>query len=350
MLFLGIMSGTSLDGIDLALCSFDSDNSFKIHKAQTIPYTEFWRKSLSEAQNLPTQKFLILHKQYGKFIGETSKRFLSGIKEKVVVASHGHTIFHQPEKNFTFQIGDGAFIAAEAQTTVVCDFRNLDTALGGQGAPLVPVGDKMLFSDFKYCINIGGFANISFDNEKGERIAFDICPANFISNILAERLGFEYDHNGNFGQKGNVFTELLNKLNAFEYYKVIKPKSLAREDVEKKYLPLIDSFEISTEDKIRTLYEHIAYQISEICNKTQNNKVLITGGGAKNAFLVSLIKKMNENEIIIPENKIIDFKEALIFAFLGYLRLNNKINCLSSVTGAKYSNIGGAVYEEGIKA
>lgn len=343
---IGIMSGTSLDGMDLAACEFELVNSkwsFQICDAETISYSEEWEKRLINAPLLSGLELTELHSAYGKFIGKTVNKFIkkTGFSPDLI-ASHGHTVFHQPEKGFTLQIGNGAEILATTQKTTVADFRTADVALGGQGAPLVPIGDQYLFSEYDYCLNLGGFANVSYqENEK--RIAFDNCPVNIVLNHYAQKLGIPYDKGGVKGKSGNVNTALLKKLNKLPYYLQSPPKSLGREWVETVFFPLVESSPITDLDKLRTIYEHIAIQIAKISKG--EGKLLITGGGAFNSFLVERIKDACSLEVTLPNPQIIDFKEALIFAFLGVLKMQNKVNCLSSVTGASQDSSGGIIFK-----
>ncbi len=341
------MSGTSLDGLDFALCSFEKtkDNySYKIIKTGFFAYNEVWKKQLSEAQNLNAYEFIKFHKQYGKYIGQKANEFLKDTERPDFIASHGHTVFHKPEENLTFQIGDGAFIAAETGISTISDFRNLDTASGGQGAPLVPIGDKLLFSEYDYCLNLGGFANISYDRNN-VRTAYDICPFNFIINHFAKFKGKEFDKNGEIAEKGNVNKTLLKELNAVDYYKQKAPKSLGREYVETYYFPIFNRYKISVEDTLRTFYEHAAYQITENISNSSEAKVLITGGGTYNRFFISLLNRMFEQLLIIPAKELIDYKEAIIFAFLGFLRSIEEVNTLASVTGARKDTSGGNIFK-----
>ncbi len=344
------MSGTSLDGLDLALCEFELKNDkykFNITDAQTINYENDILEKLQKAPKMSALEFILFHKEYGIYIGKKVNEFLENKTKPDFIASHGHTIFHQPEKKLTFQIGDGAFIAAETGINCISDFRTFDTALGGQGAPLVPIGDKLLFSDYDFCVNLGGFANISFDNNKAVRIAYDICPVNIIANKFSEEIGLKFDDAGKIGKIGKINIKLLKLLNEIEYYTLKSPKSLAYEYLQKHFLPIFSKFDIPVKDKLRTLYEHIAFQISEEINKnlfSENAKALFTGGGVYNSFLISLIEEKCKAKIIIPEKKTIEFKEALIFAFLGLRRYENKINCLASVTGAKFDNSSGVIF------
>ncbi len=365
------MSGTSLDGLDIAICNFEKTNfkkldekkyktyavtkcypisysdkkrklewKFDIEKVTTIKYPQEWQERLKNAHNLSAYEFVKIDLEYGKFIGEEVKKFMKNDTEIDFIASHGHTIFHNPVENLTSQIGNGSAIAANSGLPVISDFRTMDVALGGQGAPLVPIGDKFLFSEYNFCLNLGGFANISFE-KKGERIAFDISPVNFAANYYAQKLNLIFDDKGKIGKEGSINKKLLKELNNIKYYKQEPPKSLAREWFFEVFLPVVESYNISTNDKLRTIYEHIASQIGKIA-KGINKKMIIAGGGVYNDFLIKLIKKYSNCEIIIPNSQIIDYKEAMIFAFLGVLRFRNEINCLSSVTGAEKNNIGGS--------
>jgi anhydro-N-acetylmuramic acid kinase len=343
---LGVMSGSSADGLDFALCRYAKQNNsytYEIIKTGFFEYNTIFKKKLNDAQALSAYNFLKFNKQYGRFIGEQINVFLKDTFKPQFIASHGHTIFHQPDEQVSCQIGDGAFIAAETGISVISDFRNLDTALNGQGAPLVPIGDKLLFSEFDFCLNLGGFANISFE-ENDKQIAFDICPVNFVLNRLVKNFNVDFDKDGEIGRKGKIKDELLNALNAIPYYHINSPKSLGREYVEQFFYPLLEQFDISLEDKIRTFYKHISVQIATLINKYKKSKILITGGGAHNKFLIENIESETNHKIIIPVNEIIDFKEAIIFGFLGYLRIINEINTLKSVTGASKNSIGGSIF------
>lgn len=343
---LGAMSGTSLDGLDLAACRFyfhDNKWEYEIISAVTFSYNNEWLQLLTKAASNSVIDFLLLHNSYGKFIGQRINDFLKKNNCKIdFISSHGHTVFHQPEKQLTTQIGNGAFIAAETGITTISDFRTMDVAMGGQGAPLVPIGDRLLFADFEYCLNLGGFANISFE-ENGLRRAYDICPVNIILNHVSKKMGFEYDKDGEFGRSGNIINSLLEFLNKIEYYSLAYPKSLGKEWLDKEIISKIDSLDIAPVDVMRTLYEHMAIQITSSFSGSEKGKVLVTGGGAYNKFLIELIRSKTKHEIVIPEPRIIEFKEALIFAFLGVLKYRNEINCLASVTGASADNVGGVI-------
>jgi len=345
---IGLMSGTSMDGLDIAYCRFDLVDGiwqFKIQEATTIEYSNDLIRKFQKAQDMPARQLALLDVDYGHFTGQTVKIFMDRHKIKAdIICSHGQTIMHQPEQRLTLQIGNGAAIAAETGTTVVCDFRSSDVALGGQGAPLVPIGDELLFGNFDACLNIGGFANISY-KAGNSRIAYDICPANIILNFLTKRFQDKlYDADGQIAASGHVSAELLGTLNNLPYYKLPAPKSLGNEWVEEFFLPLINESELKGEDLLRTFTEHIAVQIANSIRKCRSSNTLASGGGVHNKFLVKCINDLSDNGLVMPSKELIDYKEALIFAFLGVLRMRNEINCLKSVTGASRDNCGGAVY------
>ncbi len=346
---IGLMSGTSLDGLDMVAARFWQISGiwkFSIEHAKTLLYSKHWLEKLKKSPHFSGEELIELHTSYGQFLGSETKRFINETNFKPdLISSHGHTVFHQPDKGFTYQTGNGADIAAITKITTVCDFRTGDVALGGQGAPLVPIGDRLLFSEYEYCLNLGGFANISYE-KNGNRIAFDICPVNIVLNHFAEKEGLAYDKNGELGRKGKVNIELLKKLNQLDFYLAEPPKSLGREWVEQVFMKVLSDFEITEEDKLRTIYEHIALQIAGTIagEGGDGGKMLVTGGGTFNALLIELISGKTQVELVIPANDIINFKEALIFAFLGVLKMRGEINCLASVTGAKCDSSAGLIY------
>lgn len=342
---IGLMSGTSLDGVDLVFVTFTKGNKYeyKIKGAKTYEYEKEWRLKLKNALYASAEEITLLNVEYGQYLGRLIKKFISDFSiDKVdFIASHGHTILHNPAQKYTLQIGDGASIAAVTNLKVVCDFRSQDVALGGQGAPLVPVGDLLLFSEYDYCLNLGGFANISFQ-ENGERKAFDICPVNVVLNHYAEKLGVPFDKNGKFASEGKVHQELLNQLNTIDFYKSTSPKSLGVEFVNSEIFPLIEQFSLFEKDILRTYVEHIGIKISEKVNPSK--KILLTGGGTYNLFLKNRIDKISKTTVVILSDLLINYKEALIFALLGVLRIEEKTNCLKSVTGAVKDHCSGVIY------
>ena len=345
---IGVMSGTSLDGIDLAHIHFTIKGHkwlFDILESETVPYTVTWLNKLKVAVDFSTEELRLLDQDYTEYLAGVVANFIKKfqIKNLDAVCSHGHTILHQPQKKVTLQIGNLPEIRALCGQTVVCNFRIQDVQLGGQGAPLVPIGDRLLFSQYKYCLNLGGFSNISFE-DNNRRIAFDISPVNTILNFYANRLGLEYDDKGNVSRTGNLDTELLNKLDALEYYQKTFPKSLGFEFVKETVLPLLDLHPIAINDILRTFTEHLVKQIAKAL-PDKKGKILITGGGAYNDFLIERMHHyLPEMELIIPDSKILEFKEALIFALLGVLKLRNEVNVLSSVTGAERDHSSGVIY------
>jgi len=344
---LGVMSGTSLDGVDVAELLFKYSNSgdwkFTIVHTETIPYSEDWKNTLRHAITLHNTELVALNKVYTDYLAKVLLTFISKhhITKLDAVCSHGHTILHQPEKGLTLQIGNLPELAELIQQVVVCDFRVQDVLFGGQGAPLVPIGDRLLFKEYEYCLNLGGFANVSYEGGT-VRTAFDICPVNIVLNKYAEMLGYSYDDEGKFAVSGALKNSLLEQLNAIEYYHQKPPKSLGVEWVQQHMSPILKMNNISAEDILRTFVEHIAIQIAKII--PEGSTVLVTGGGAYNNYLMSRIRQCGKFNVIIPSTELIEFKEALIFGLLGVLKLRNESNCLASVTGAKNDHSSGKIF------
>ena len=342
------MSGTSLDGLDLAYVHFwgEPDNpKYEALYAECFPYEACWREKLRGSFYQTAEGITALDAEYGRFLGMAARNFAKkhDILDKVdFVASHGHTVFHRPDLGYNLQIGNGAWLHAVSGFKVICDFRTLDIAFGGQGAPLVPIGDKLLFGKYDYCLNIGGFANISFDDDNGRRIAYDLCPANYCLNSLMRARGEDYDRDGLVARSGKINVKLFDALNALEYYSRPAPKSLAQEWVDAQVLPLVERCEDTIENKVATLTEHAAFQISR--HFKDGSSVLVTGGGAHNTFLIERIFSHKNFTFVKPSPTIIDFKEALIFAFLGLLRAEGQPNCLKTVTGATHNIVSGQMY------
>ena len=340
------MSGTSLDGLDIASCIFSKKNGkwvYEIEYAECIPYTDEWAHRLQEAPKLDGYGLTILDTEYGFFIAGHINNFCKRLPGKPeLIASHGHTVFHNPAAHISLQIGKGSAISSVTGLPVVSEFRSADVSAGGQGAPLVPVTDKLLFGEYDYCLNLGGIANISYD-ENGERIAYDICPCNLVLNRLAREKGKMYDESGSLARKGKVNKELLSQLNAWSYYSLSPPKSLDKETLLGELMPALEDLNITPEDKLATVTEHIALMIAAAL-KSNGNKMLATGGGAFNTFLAEKIQSLSRVQLVIPEEKLIAYKEALAFAFLGLLRVLNEPNCLKSVTGAERDTVGGALF------
>jgi anhydro-N-acetylmuramic acid kinase len=412
---IGLMSGSSLDGLDIAYAEFQENGgkwSFEIKQTACSVYDPGWVDRLKKASSLSALDYQLLHAEYGHYIGQRVNDFIEEHRlhyQVALIASHGHTSFHLPSKKMTAQLGDGAAIAAETKLPVVTDLRALDIAFDGQGAPIVPIGEKMLWSGYDFFLNIGGIANISArthpnplqmertsgtpDDEKSLQIsgsskppspkgegglgdevyiAFDICPANRVLNMLANDAGKIYDEGGELAAGGSVNAALLEKLDQLDYYKRPFPKSLSNEFGTDIIYPMIKESGCTIPDALRTCVEHIAIQlISSIKNiqySTGNiqystdkppplgdgGKLLATGGGAFNKFLMSritdLLKGINLPagqtgiEVVIPGANLVNYKEALIMAFIGVLRWRQENNVLSSVTGATRDSIGGALW------
>ncbi len=341
---IGLMSGTSLDGLDICFAAFEKNNgwNFQILHAETISYPEEWEKKLRNSIHSSSEELLELHSEYGFYLGRKVREFIdrNHLQNIDLIASHGHTVFHQPKKKFTLQIGDGRAIKLEAGLPVVYDFRNQDVLMGGNGAPLVPIGDELLFSEYDACMNLGGFSNISLKQDN-RRIAFDIAPVNIVLNRLAQQFNKNFDENGDLARKGKLNNALLEKLNALDFYSRPHPKSLGIEWCNEFIFPLLEN--IQAEDALTTFTEHVAQQISSIIHQNNLKNVLCTGGGSYNTCLIEKIREKTESMIIIPEKQIVDHKEALIFAFMGVLRMNNEINVLSSATGSTEDHCSGVL-------
>lgn len=347
---IGLMSGTSLDGLDVAHVRFNlrfGRYKFDLLNSETFALPEWMRQRILNIEKESSLSIFELQQKISVFHAECVNALVK--KNKIdksqifAIASHGQTVYHQPEKGFTVQLGCGSTLAHLTQLKVIDNFRALDIAAGGQGAPLVPLGDKLLFSDnADASLNIGGFSNISFE-KNDTMFAFDIGPGNLPLNYFAQKLNQPYDDGGKLAQSGTVNQELLSKLNSLPYYSLSGPKSLGTEWLQNHFMTLIPN-EMDPKDALCTISHHIAAQIQDILQKHRLKKVLITGGGAHNHYLISLIKENAKNEIILPSSKIIDFKEAIIFAFLGLRFLEKKFNSISSVTGANQSVCGGALH------
>lgn len=345
---IGVMSGTSLDGIDFAYIQITLKPKYSavIRVAETVAYPNVWEEKLHNAIHNTADELVHINKEYTQYLGNAIQEFIekNNIDRTAIdaICSHGHTIIHQPDNGYTLQIGNLPEIAQITQCNVVCDFRVQDVALGGQGAPLVPVGDQLLFSDYDYCLNLGGFANVS--TQKGDtRIAYDICAVNTVLNVYAQKIGAAYDNEGAFAKAGTTHLPLLKELNALPFFEKPSPKSLGIEWVHEKIFPMIEAYHLEPYAVLATFTEHIALQLAN--QFTENSSVLITGGGAYNTFLIESVRKIKNMNVIIPEPHLVEFKEALVFGLLGVLRLEGENNCLASVTGAHKDHSSGVIYK-----
>ena len=349
---IGLMSGTSLDGLDLAYCHiWENDNSwnFELKETKSISYDPKMKAQLKDAIHLPPDKLLILNNEYGEWLGQIAREFIDENDLKVdFISSHGHTTHHQPENGLTYQIGNGQHIANASNCKVVCDFRTNDVALGGQGAPLVPIGDQLFFRVYDFCLNLGGISNISFES-KGKRIAYDIGLANMILNYITGKIKLSFDDKGQLARKGTINRQMYDELNALEYYKLPFPKSTGYEWFLEKVVPIVEITKDSIENLLHTsihhLCEQISIQVKENIHK-EENIIFVTGGGALNDFLMeTLQKKLKDSAKIVQSNKeLIEYKEALVFGLMGVLRMESKTNVLSSVTGAKSDSSSGVIF------
>lgn len=355
---IGLMSGSSLDGLDIVFTELVFDGKkwlYEIVVADCLPYSDEWINKLRDATRLNAYDYMLLHAAYGHYLGQQVNQFIesNNLHYKVaLIASHGHTTFHDPAKKMTAQLGDGAAIAAITQLPVVSDLRALDVAFGGQGAPIVPIGEKLLLGDHGFFLNLGGIANISF-NDKENYLAFDVCPANRVLNMLAADAGKVFDEGGQLASTGNINQPLLDQLNDLDYYRQPYPKSLANDFGTNIVYPMIQNSGCSIPDALYTMTEHIAFQIRKSVEKLisqqtlQNKSLLATGGGAHNKFLV---ERLHDHlsafnvHVVIPGAQLINYKEALVMALIGVLRWRQEYNVLHTVTGASRDSIGGALW------
>lgn len=346
------MSGTSLDGLDIAHCHIyrEKENwKFKILQTKSIDYDAKFSKYLKNSVQLSAVQLLQLHNEYGEWLGLQTKNFIKKHSLQLdFIASHGHTVHHQPDKGITFQIGSGQHLANTCNEKVICDFRTNDVALGGQGAPLVPIGDQLFFGEYDFCLNLGGISNVSFV-KNGKRIAYDIGLANMILNHTTQKAGLLYDKGGEIAGKGTVNSSMLNQLNELEYYKLPFPKSTGYEWFAEKVVPIVDKTKDNLENKLHTAIQHISETVAhqlKINSEKKESKVLVTGGGALNTFMMKCLgEKLGKSiQLNIPPKKLIEFKEALVFALMGALRDRNEVNCLKSVTGASKDSSSGVIY------
>lgn len=349
------MSGTSCDGLDLALCQFIGDAGFpefKLISAQTIAYDSAWERRLRTVLHASAVEMAMIENEWTRFVAEHVSAFLSQQEVRAdLIGFHGHTVFHQPEHGLTYQMGSGATLAVLTGIPVVCDFRRSDVAAGGQGAPLVPMGELQLFRNYSSFLNIGGFANMSLRTARSMR-AFDICPANIVLNRYARMMNIPYDSGGQLARSGSIELELLSELNQIEYYHDLKKGSLGLEWVEKEVIPIIENWlqadvskTLSTEEKVRrilsTITEHVAEQIGSVLPSGQT---MVTGGGALNTYLMERLQFYSKSSLLLPDKQLIDFKEAIVFAYLAYLRYHGLPNTLAEVTHANRQLSAGAVY------
>ncbi len=342
---IGLMSGTSVDGLDICYVSFDNNDpsKYEIIDCETIDYDDNLKTKLKNVIEMDNDQIKQIDKEFGEFIGLNVLKFIkkNTLYKADLISSHGHTVFHEPKFNKTLQIGNGEIINKVTKIKTVNNFREQDIQLGGQGAPLVPIGDKLLFDDYKYCLNLGGFTNISVKDSR-TIYAYDICPLNTVLNHYANKLGYECDLGGKLSKKGVINIDLFNELNDLDYYKKSYPKSLGLEFVIDNIFPITEKYKIKEVDILATYIEHASFQIKR--NIDNGSKVLLTGGGTFNDNLIKTLNYDSKINFIVPDKTIINYKESLIFALLGYLKINGKVNCLRSVTGASNDHSSGDIY------
>lgn len=349
---VGLMSGTSLDGLDLCYCHITKDEdkwSFEIMASKSVSYVDDMQSELKDSIYLKADDLLQFHNTYGVWLGQQAKQFISEKNLEVdFIASHGHTTHHQPENGLTFQIGSGQHLANESGRKVISDFRTNDVALGGQGAPLVPIGDQLFFGEYDFCLNLGGISNISLE-QKGKRIAYDIGLANMILNYITRKIDLDYDKGGALASSGSINQNMLDRLNGLKYYLLPHPKSIGYEWFVDKVIPIVDITDDTTENLLHTSIHHVCEKVAQqvkLNSTKENSSLFVTGGGALNNFMINTLQdKLGSSvKVVVPEKELIEFKESAVFALMGALRMEQEINVLKSVTGAKRDSSSGVLY------
>jgi len=349
---IGLMSGTSLDGLDLTYCHIWERKGawqFAIKETKSVKYSSEMMITLKDAINLSAEKLIELHNTYGTWLGEQALTFINDNSLEVdYISSHGHTIHHRPEIGLTFQVGSGQHLANTCNIKVICDFRTNDLALGGQGAPLVPIGDRTFFSEYEFCLNLGGISNVSFE-VKDKRIAYDIGLANMVLNYITRKVHIDYDEDGKLARNGQINQKMLKRLNSLKYYLLPHPKSIGYEWFLAEVVPIVEDTEDTIENLLHTCIHHICEKVAQQIQlnfKNKEQQLLVTGGGALNSFLIETLQQKlgATTKVVVPEKIIIEFKEALVFALMGVLRVENSTNVLSSVTGAKKDSSSGVLF------
>lgn len=349
------MSGSSLDGLDIGIIDIikkGNELSYEVIRCDTIEYSTEWKKSLTSLPNASAKELANNDMAYSRYMSELIRSFLKEEDQIDYVSLHGHTLFHEPENGFTYQLGNGGVLSARLGLPVVCDFRSKDIGLGGKGTPLAPIVDSYFYNEYEVLINLGGICNLTFLSKK-ETIAWDVCPCNQLLNFLSEKMNLAYDKDGLIARNGKLNLDFLNILEKNPYYSEKYPKSLDNQYIKQNIIRELDSYTIPLEDQLHTTCIFVARQIKAAIQMAVKSlevawpeKILITGGSAHNAFLIQCIKEHCAPSVVsIPDETIINYKEIILMALCAYLRVNNQENTLSEVTGSSRNSIGGAIYE-----
>jgi len=352
---IGITSGTSLAGLDLvfaALTEVRGKWTYEVKASERVEYTAEWEEKLGKAADLPARDYLLLHSEYGHFIGHAVNQFIADhqLDHQVhFIAAHGDTVFHIPAQKMTAQLGDGAAISAVTGLSVISDLRAMDIAFGGKGAPLLPIAEQLLFPDYQYRVNLGENATLAAQID-GQLIASDICACNYVLDTLAETLNFPFDKDGQLAAGGVTDQSLLNALNGLAFYNEASPRHMSSKFGTGTVLPMIQQHQLSTQGKLNTYTHHIAAQIEKIVKdllpQEENvpRSLLLTGGGAANTYLVKTIEAALQPHNVTVTVQHDPFRNALMIALLGALRWRQEPNGLASVTGAEKDSVGGALW------
>lgn len=356
---LGVMSGSSMDGLDLAFIRLNTEvgkpgllsASYELLHGATMPIPEELLNQLKYSSKLDALSLLTLDQDFGSWAG---KAIDTAIKQTSfspsLIGFHGHTVFHFPDRKVSFQLGHGAVLSAYTQLPVVTDFRSQDMALGGQGAPMVSIAEKWLWPDYSGFLNLGGICNITLKKTKEAYESADIWVCNQILNHLAREVGHSYDDRGLIAAKGLPIDELIEALLLAEWFEKKAPKSLDNSYLYEEVIPLFNKYrDYSTGDKLHSAVIVIAKAIANHVNAVYHSEaiqggIMLTGGGALNDFLVEKIRAELTCDIFLPDLETIQFKEAIMVAFAGWLRWRGLPNFIKEATGAKSDAIGGVLH------
>lgn len=356
-LYIGVMSGTSLDGIDIALCEINSVKCVCIHSAE-FPFEPKLKEDVLRAINSPVTLSFIgeLDTRLGELFAQAILSFIQDNQidaQKIrAIGLHGQTLWHQPNGDFPFsmQLGNPNVVSVQTALAVVADFRGKDIALGGQGAPFAPAFHKEIFGALgrkTAVVNIGGMANITFLNDALS--GYDTGPGNVLMDYwISQTKNLPYDKEGIFAACGRVNEALLQSFLSDDYFHKIPPKSTGREYFNPTWLsnhmPIFQT--LQEEDIQRTLLELTAQTITDALQNSSVELLIVCGGGAKNSFLMQRLHELAQIEVTTSDTYGVsgDFMEAMAFAWLAYKRIHLEKVELSSVTGAKEDAILGALY------
>jgi len=347
MIIAGVMSGSSLDGLDIAIVHFSPNSDWQLLWSYDIPYTPEWVSRLKNYHLLSSTEYVSLKFDFSRYIGELVGDALGDYSGNVdYVSFHGHTLLHLPEKGITEQIGNGGVLAAILNIPTITDFRTQDVTKGGVGTPLAPLVELNLFKGHDYYLNLGGIANITKLIDAAKLMAYDVCPCNQVLNYFSNQMGKDYDEGGEIARSGTINKNLIDYLNSIPYFDQNPPKSLDNNWIMNEVIPNFPAGKI--EDTLHTFCNWVAECIANEVEESKASSLMVSGGGAHNTyFMECLTSRLSSKncELHLPSKEIIDFKEAILMSLMAYKYINGESNVLCSVTGASSDSIGGALYK-----